>query len=98
MGFGFVVARFGLFLRELAAIHDTAPGRSTGASLWIGIVLVVLGVGVLVVSAREHHVTLRQLERREPLRPPAWSLGVILAIVLALVGAAMVAYLALLEH
>jgi len=99
MGFGFVVARFGLFLRELAALHkDAAPNHSTGASLWIGIVLVILGVCVLVLSAREHHIALRQLERAEPLRPPSWSLGVMLAMVLALVGAAMVVYLALLGH
>jgi putative membrane protein len=99
MGFGFVVARFGLFLRELAALHDNVPNHhSTGASLWIGIVLVTLGVGVLLVSAYEHHSALRRLERGEPLRPPAWSLGVLLATVLAVVGAAMVAYLALLGH
>ena len=98
MGFGFVVARFGLFLRELAAVNKTPENHSTSASLWIGIVFVVLGVGVLVLSARDHHVTLRQLDRREPLRPPARSLGIILAVVLAVVGAVMVAYLALIGH
>jgi putative membrane protein len=37
MGFGFVVARFGLFLREIAAAgHVAAHQHSTGWSLWIG--------------------------------------------------------------
>ena len=45
MGFGFVVARFGLFLRELAAAHDTTvapPGAHW--SLWTGLALAFLGV------------------------------------------------------
>ena len=37
MGFGFVVARFGLFLREIAAAGQVvAHQHSTGWSLWIG--------------------------------------------------------------
>src|SRR5262245_45854784 len=51
MGFGFVVARFGLFLREVAAAGQGAPAaRSTGASLVIGTGLVVLGVLVTVLA------------------------------------------------
>ena len=44
MGFGFVVARFGLFLREIAAGENIRPIVSTGISLWIGLGLVTLGV------------------------------------------------------
>ena len=36
MGFGFVVARFGLFLHEIEAVRQNAmPKVSTGLSLWI---------------------------------------------------------------
>jgi uncharacterized membrane protein YidH (DUF202 family) len=50
MGFGFVVARFGLFLRELAAAHE--PARvSHGWSVWIGTTLVVVGVAVTALAA-----------------------------------------------
>ena len=93
MGFGFVVARFGLFLRELALAREVTAGHSTGVSLWIGIALVVLGVAVLLLAARQHRVVLRQLEHGEPLLPPSWSLGVVLAVLLAIIGAAMVVYL-----
>jgi putative membrane protein len=41
MGFGFVVARFGLFLRELAAMQAAAPPRQHGFSLWVGTALVI---------------------------------------------------------
>src|SRR5262245_7889242 len=53
MGFGFVVARFGLFLHEMAVVNKE-PIPSHGGSLWIGIALVALGVIVLVVSAARY--------------------------------------------
>ena len=46
MGFGFVVARLGLFLHEIEAVrHNAMPKASTGLSLWIGTALILLGVG-----------------------------------------------------
>ena len=98
MGFGFVVARFGLFLRELAAVHQEPEHHSAHLSLWIGIALVVSGIIVLLLSAWQHFVDLRKLSRGDLLQPPAWSLGIALAIVLSIVGAAMVAYLAFVPH
>ena len=45
MGFGFVVARFGLFLREIEAARQGVPLKApTGLSLWIGTALILLGV------------------------------------------------------
>ncbi len=38
MGFGFVVARFGLFLQQLAAIEHSQ--QSYGVSLWFGTALI----------------------------------------------------------
>ncbi len=55
MGFGFVVARFGLFLREIAlAGHVAAHQRSTGWSLWIGVGLIALGVAVSLIASFEY--------------------------------------------
>lgn len=92
MGFGFVVARFGLFLHEIAATR-TAPPPSSGPSLWIGGGLVVLGVVVNLVAAVQHVRLLRRLERGEPYRATAWSLGVAVTILLACVGVVLTAYL-----
>lgn len=59
-GFGFVVARFGLFLRELADPHaQVAPKH--GAAL-IGIALVLLGPLVVVAGAIRYFRTEREID------------------------------------
>jgi uncharacterized membrane protein YidH (DUF202 family) len=44
MGFGFVVARFGLFLRQLEFLQHAPAAQSYGLSLWFGTALIVAGV------------------------------------------------------
>ena len=75
MGFGFVVARFGLFLHEIAATRPVPPATSSGLSLWIGGGLVVLGIVINVAAAVQHVTLLRRLERGEPYRMTTLSLG-----------------------
>jgi putative membrane protein len=43
MGFGFVVARFGLFLQEFQTIQHAPMARSSGPSLWFGTALIAVG-------------------------------------------------------
>ncbi len=93
MGFGFVVARFGLFLRQLAAAHEMAAAPHTGMSLGIGVALVVLGVSVSLLAAWQHARRLARLDRGEPFPRVRWHWGVAVAVVLAAVRAALVAYL-----
>jgi putative membrane protein len=93
MGFGFVVARFGLFLHELAATRG-APGEPpSGLSRWVGAALIGLGVVVNVLAAVRHVRLLGRLRRGEPYRPSAWSLGVVVTGLLAALGVVMTAYL-----
>lgn len=94
MGFGFVVARFGLFLRELAAVHQ-AHTSSHGWSLWIGTALVALGVVLAVCAGLEHREIIGRLNRGEPYVAPRWSFGLLVAALLAAIGIGMVAYLLL---
>src|SRR5271166_3102450 len=54
MGFGFVVARFGLFLRELSATRLNLPLRSSAFSTATGIVLILIGVTVNLASIVRH--------------------------------------------
>lgn len=68
MGFGFVVARFGLFLREVTALQAVPPPQQHGLSLWVGVTLVVLGVAVNAAAALKHWETIRRLETGQPLR------------------------------
>src|SRR5438270_2054069 len=63
MGFGFVVARFGLFLREIAAARQATPPHSYGWSLGIGTGLVVLGIVVVLLAAEQHRRILQRLTR-----------------------------------
>ena len=98
MGFGFVVARFGLFLHEIAATRTSPTSPSSGLSLWIGGGLVVLGVVVNLAAAVQHVRLLRRLERGEPYRASSWSLGVAVTLLLACIGVVMTAYLFLGSH
>src|SRR5688500_9719658 len=94
MGFGFVVARFGLFLRELAAGRGAPPPPPRAPlSHWIGIVLVFMGVFVNVLATARHVSFLRRLAQGEVLRPRAVSLSTILAAALALSGLILAVYL-----
>jgi putative membrane protein len=93
MGFGFVVARFGLFLLELQVANGTDIHHSHGVSVATGIVLIVLGVGINILSAIEHRRFLGLLNQRKPYVAAKWSLGIIVAYVLAVLGIAMAIYL-----
>ena len=97
MGFGFVVARFGVFLREISATMPAFATRSTGVSVWIGAVLVALGVLVNLAAAAQHVWRLRRLAGGRLFQPgPLFSVAV--SIVLAAIGIAMTAYLIVLSR
>jgi putative membrane protein len=91
MGFGFVVARFGLFLREMeAAQHIVRQGH--GVSLWLGIALVVLGVFLNLAALARYRRYLRQLALGIlPEAKPRLETAV--AVTLALLGLASVLHL-----
>lgn len=93
MGVGFAVARFGLFLREMRASEVHSAIHSTGLSVYSGVALVGLGVGVNVIAVMQHVRITREL------RDGTWVAGrvsvsaVVLGLVLAAVGVGMAAYL-----
>jgi putative membrane protein len=98
MGFGFVIARFGLFLRQLAIANQMAVHPSpwlTGFNTITGTGLIVLGIVVLLIAVRNHQRTIARLERGELAMPSRWSLGVILCLVLCGLGMAIAIYLSL---
>jgi inner membrane protein YidH len=95
MGVGFAVSRFGLFLRELSASASHLPAKTTGLSLWSGVLLVTMGVVVTLAAVIRHFQLVREL------RSGTWQPGrvstdaVILGLVLASLGIAMALYLTL---
>lgn len=92
MGFGFVVARFGWFLREMAAVGEHEPDPGSEASLWIGTGLVAMGIWVLVGSTLRYRRYLRAVYQGN-LTLPGPNMGTAVALVLSLLGLVMVAYL-----
>lgn len=93
MGFGFVVARFGLFMRELLVAHGQNVPPAQGLSLWIGTALVVLGAGINIAATIINRRTILRLRRGEPLFPAVWSLGNVVSLLLAAIGLLMAVYL-----
>jgi putative membrane protein len=93
MGFGFVVARFGLFLQQLHTLQSAPSEQSYGWSLWFGTALLAVGV-IVNVFAGLHHVRLvRALDRGEASHSRPSTQAVVVAFFLALVGLAMTIYL-----
>jgi len=94
MGFGFVVARFGLFLYEVAgASHRPIHVRSGGLTLWVGVALILLGVVTNLAALAEHRRYLRELRQGRFELGARWSLVSILAMILALFGMVIVGYM-----
>jgi uncharacterized protein (DUF302 family)/uncharacterized membrane protein YidH (DUF202 family) len=93
MGFGFVVARFGLFLQQLQALPSAQKSSSTGLSLWFGTALIAAGVIVNLFSARQHVQLIRELDKGDDSFPRSLAQTLSPALFLAVVGVAMAIYL-----
>jgi putative membrane protein len=110
MGFGFVVARFGLFYHELAAAGVVGPGPGTGTgpvpaaspqsdlSLWVGCSLVLLGVWVTLAGAIRHTRFRRRFQLGRPFITPRSITIITLSTLLAALGIAMTVFLLLLRR
>jgi len=97
MGFGFVVARFGLFLREIAAVGQIPVHlRATGWSLWIGVGLIVLGVVVSLLASFEYYRFMQLSKQGQSYVPRTALLAVAVAAILGLLGIVMAVYLVVL--
>ena len=97
MGFGFVVARFGLFLREIAAVGQVPIHQhATGSSLWIGVGLIALGVAVSLLASFEYSRFIQASKRGQSYTPRTVLLAVIVAAILGLLGIVMAVYLVVL--
>ena len=93
MGFGFVVARFGLFLQQLQVMQPTPIEKSYGLSLWFGTALIAVGVIVNVFAGWQHLRLVRELDRGAASHSHSSAQAVLIAFFLALVGVTMAIYL-----
>ena len=86
MGFGFVVERFGLFLQMVA--HQPAKESHRGFSLGLGVLLLLLGAAVALISARQFRQVAKNLDPAV-IPPGYWThVGVALNIAIAFIAVA----------
>jgi putative membrane protein len=70
MGFGFVVARFGLFLRELAAARGFPDTPRMSMSVWAGTTLLLIGVAANALAAWRYRTFAAAFRRGDAFRKP----------------------------
>ena len=91
---GFVVAKFSLWLRELAVRFDPHAATSgPGASLPIGVAMMALGAVFAALAARRYHLVNKAIEEGEVRADRGLVLFV--TIVIVLLAVAMIAYMLL---
>jgi uncharacterized protein (DUF302 family)/uncharacterized membrane protein YidH (DUF202 family) len=93
MGFGFVVARFGLFLQQLLIDQHLSAVPRSGPSLWFGTALIGAGVLVNLLSGWHHIQLIRAIRPVQSGQLHSTTLAISTAVFLALVGLAMATYL-----
>ena len=98
MAFGFVIARFGLFLREIAQASQVNVHLHlwlTQVNTFTGTFLIVLGIVVLLIAIWNHQQSVNRLRGGDLVLPSRWSLSVIVSLLLAALGMGLAIYLAL---
>lgn len=90
MALGFVVARFGLLIRELSVIHaNTLP---SGAANWFGIALILFGAALMGLSLVRYLQIARGIDEGNPRLTP--EIDIVMTAGLILAGVALAVYLA----
>jgi putative membrane protein len=92
MGFGFVIERFGLFLRLLAPAHAAASHLEV--SYWVGLSLIVFAVALAILSTLSFRAAIATLGPADRPSTPFASLAVIANLGIATVGIGLIGYLA----
>jgi putative membrane protein len=95
MGFGFVVARFGLFADEPQLLQPVQAIHPHELSIWVGLALVAIGTTVNFFSAQRFAHLVGRLNRDHFVDRSLSRQGVMVALFLALLGIATMIYLTL---
>jgi putative membrane protein len=94
VAFGFLIERFDLFLRFAArdVAHAAAPAH-TNAANFIGILFVVIGLAMIVISTARFFRTEKDIDSPELVSGPRDRLDLTLSVLLALLGFSLLLYL-----
>jgi len=88
--FGFVVAKFGITLREFLRVQGNTA-HETGMSLTIGVGFMAMGIFMAFVSLIRYRTTMKRLNAAE--FQPADAIVTVLAVIAALFGTILAVYL-----
>ena len=88
--FGFVVAKFGITLRELLLVRSNTVPES-GVSLIIGLGFIAMGIFMALAAWFRYQATMRRLEAGD--FKPAGAIVTVLAVVAAVFGIILAVYL-----
>jgi putative membrane protein len=85
IGFGFAIARFGIFLQQLqlTLMHQEDSTRPFFNSETLGVSLVIFGIVVIAIAAWRYNQVFWQIERGD-YRANRWAIWLITAIVMIL--------------
>jgi putative membrane protein len=93
MGFGFVIERFGLFLRLMDPAHH--GDTRTGPSFWVGIALMLFSAILALLSTLSFRALVGRMTPRQLPSSRFALLALIANIGVAIAGLALAGYLAL---
>jgi len=82
MGFGFVIVKFTLFLKQLSLLLETSNVSTKGYSAIIGVIMVAIGVIIAILAFVQYKKNYRQLKRNFFVSSSMLSLLITLIIIL----------------
>jgi putative membrane protein len=88
--FGFAIGRFGLALRQFAALQGQTI-RTTGLSMWFGSTSILFGVSIMVAAFVRYRHTRNQLNQNK--FEASTGLIAVVALATTVFGIALMAYL-----
>lgn len=97
MGFGFAIARFGLFLRQIQASQNATIIHTSRVSPLTGVTLILLGILVNITASINYVRIIRQLSAGIWIPGRVSRTAVGLGILLAVLGTSMAIYLLIVE-
>lgn len=93
MGLGFVVSKFGLFIRLLASQHEAIAQDQHSVSAVLGVAFVLLGSTSIIAAAVQHHRFVTTIPKSDLPAGYSKNFSVALTVLIAALGICLAGYL-----
>jgi putative membrane protein len=91
MGFGFVIVKFALFLKQLSLLLEKGVEASHGFSAMVGVVMVAVGVILAVFAFIQYKINNKHLQNNY--YAPRSVLSLIITLIMIVGGIVLIVYL-----